>query len=118
MSSPGAGPRHYSEQPDLNADEGQREGHHAVSGEEGAPNGRDSDRKAQPASQARGADDHLAQDRLRAPAPDGVGAPSLHLGNLQYQVQISRRLNPADSEDTGYLIGLPPGQKLLPGQTW
>src|SRR5256885_14148700 len=30
------------------------------------------------------------------------------LGNLQYNVQVSRYLNPSDPEDQGYLQGAPP----------
>jgi hypothetical protein len=38
---------------------------------------------------------------------------------LKYQVQISRQLNPADTEDRAYLLGLPPAQReLAPGDIW
>lgn len=40
------------------------------------------------------------------------------VGDLVYQVQISRILNPNDSEDRAYLRGLPPGERLGPGETW
>ena len=41
------------------------------------------------------------------------------VGDLVYQVQISRILNPNDSEDRAYLRGLPPGEATLkPGETW
>jgi hypothetical protein len=41
------------------------------------------------------------------------------LGDLKYQVQISRQLNAADREDKGYLIGLSPQDRRLPkDQTW
>jgi hypothetical protein len=49
----------------------------------------------------------------------GASAPYLDVGPLTYQVQLSRQLNPANSEDAGYLQGLPPGKrKLGPGQEW
>ncbi len=42
------------------------------------------------------------------------------VGNLVYQVQLSRYLNPADVEDREYLMGLPTGTSpQLPGdETW
>ena len=42
------------------------------------------------------------------------------VGNLVYQVQMSRYLNPADREDREYLMGLPAGTNpVLPGdETW
>lgn len=49
----------------------------------------------------------------------GVPAPYLTVGQLDYQVQISRGLNPAESEDAAYLSGLTPAQaKLQPGEEW
>jgi hypothetical protein len=36
------------------------------------------------------------------------------VGDLKYQVQISRILNPADSEDRAYLKGLPASESTLP----
>jgi len=43
----------------------------------------------------------------------------LDVGQLRYQVEISRELNPADIEDRAYLEGLPRSAALLrPGQTW
>ncbi len=49
----------------------------------------------------------------------GETAPYLDVGPLKYNVQISRELNPANSEDAGYLQGLTPAQrKLEPGQEW
>lgn len=36
----------------------------------------------------------------------GINAAYLHLGNLRYQVTLSRALNP--SQDPEYLVGLPP----------
>jgi hypothetical protein len=49
----------------------------------------------------------------------GQSAPYLNVGPLIYEVQLSRQLNPADTEDASYLAGLRPIQrKLLPGQEW
>lgn len=49
----------------------------------------------------------------------GVPAPYINVGPLAYQVQISRALNPADSEDASYLVGLTPSEsKLNPGEEW
>jgi hypothetical protein len=43
----------------------------------------------------------------------------LDLGDLKYQVQISRLLNPASIEDRAYLVGLSASQRQLrPGQQW
>lgn len=45
--------------------------------------------------------------------------PYVDAGPLQYQVQLSRQLNPADEEDKGYFIGVkdPEGQ-LTAEETW
>jgi hypothetical protein len=49
----------------------------------------------------------------------GQNAPYLNVGPLIYEVQLSRELNPADTEDASYLTGLTPVQrKLLPGEEW
>jgi hypothetical protein len=49
----------------------------------------------------------------------GANAPYLDVGNLVYEVQLSRQLNPANVEDAAYLAGLGPAEKkLLPGQEW
>jgi hypothetical protein len=43
----------------------------------------------------------------------------VNTGDLKYQVQISRQLNPSDFEDRDYLVGLPAnGHTLAPGQEW
>jgi hypothetical protein len=42
----------------------------------------------------------------------------IDVGNLKYQVQISRLLNPNDREDSGYLIDLPADQQLGSGDQW
>jgi hypothetical protein len=49
----------------------------------------------------------------------GADAPDLDVGALVYQVQISRQLNPFDTEDAAYLQGLSSAQRTLaPGQEW
>jgi hypothetical protein len=49
----------------------------------------------------------------------GKNAPYLNVGPLIYEVQVSRELNPASSEDAAYLQGLPANEaKLLPGEEW
>jgi hypothetical protein len=49
----------------------------------------------------------------------GANAPYLDVGPLVYQVQISRQLNPFDTEDAAYLQGLSAAQRrLAPGQEW
>jgi hypothetical protein len=43
----------------------------------------------------------------------------LDLGELKYQVQISRELNPADREDEAFLRGVPEQEReLAPNETW
>lgn len=49
----------------------------------------------------------------------GRNAPYLDVGPLIYEVQLSRELNPYDTEDSSYLAGLTPAQsKLGPGEEW
>jgi hypothetical protein len=49
----------------------------------------------------------------------GANAPYLDVGPLKYEIQLSRQLNPTNSEDQAYLQGLTPAQaKLEPGQEW
>jgi hypothetical protein len=49
----------------------------------------------------------------------GANAPYLNVGPLVYEVQISRELNPFDTEDASYLQGLSPAQRTLAaGQEW
>jgi hypothetical protein len=49
----------------------------------------------------------------------GVNTSYLTVGNLQYQVEVSRQLNPSDLEDQSYLSGLPASQQQLgPGKAW
>jgi hypothetical protein len=42
----------------------------------------------------------------------------VNTGDLKYQVQISRQLNPSDFEDRDYLTGLPAGDTLKNGEEW
>jgi hypothetical protein len=44
--------------------------------------------------------------------------PYLDVGGLQYQVEISRQLNPKDVEDRSYFVGVPDAEKLKPQETW
>jgi hypothetical protein len=49
----------------------------------------------------------------------GKNAPYLDVGPLKYEVQLSRELNPANTEDSNYLEGLTAEQaKLGPGEEW
>jgi hypothetical protein len=49
----------------------------------------------------------------------GKNAPYLNVGPLVYEVQLSRQLNPYDTEDASYLLGLTPAQRELhPGEEW
>jgi hypothetical protein len=43
----------------------------------------------------------------------GANAPYLDVGPLTYEVQLSRQLNPFDTEDAAYLEGLSPLQRAL-----
>ncbi len=50
---------------------------------------------------------------------DGANAPYLYVGQLTYEVQLSRQLNPFNPEDAEYLQGVPAAErKLEPGQEW
>lgn len=49
----------------------------------------------------------------------GANAPYLNVGPLIYEVQLSRELNPFNTEDAAYLKGLSESErKLEPGQEW
>jgi hypothetical protein len=49
----------------------------------------------------------------------GKNAPYLNVGPLVYEVQLSRELNPYNTEDAAYLAGLSPAQRVLrPGEEW
>jgi hypothetical protein len=56
------------------------------------------------------------EDKVLHGATEGI---YLDLGELKYQVQISRVLNPTNPEDRSYLVGLDRSQLDLPaGQEW
>ena len=55
------------------------------------------------------------QERTLHGTTEGV---YIDVGDLKYQVQISRLLNPTDREDSGYLVDLPAGQQLGPKENW
>ncbi len=44
--------------------------------------------------------------------------PYLDVGNLQYQVQISRLLNPEDQEDRAYFVGVENAEDLGGDENW
>jgi hypothetical protein len=49
----------------------------------------------------------------------GANAPYLDVGPLIYEVQLSRELNPSNTEDASYLRGLSAEQRQLkPGEEW
>jgi len=49
----------------------------------------------------------------------GANAPYLDVGPLSYEVQLSRQLNPNNTEDASYLQGLSPAERQLgPHQEW
>jgi hypothetical protein len=49
----------------------------------------------------------------------GANAPYLNVGPLVYEVQLSRQLNPYDTEDAAYLQDVPPALRSLSvGQEW
>jgi len=55
-------------------------------------------------------------DYIRIATTEGT---SVDVGDLVYQVQISRYLNPSDIEDREYLVGVPTNEPVLTGdQTW
>jgi hypothetical protein len=56
------------------------------------------------------------QDRITRSETEGN---YLDVGSLQYQVQVSRQLNPFDTEDRSYLVGVPNAARVLaPNETW
>jgi len=43
----------------------------------------------------------------------------LDIGELKYQVQVSRQLNPLDTQDKSYLLGIPEAERELePDEVW
>jgi hypothetical protein len=64
-----------------------------------------------------GGDSELKETSGTYAGEGGAGAPYLSVGPLVYQVQISRALNPYDTEDSAYLQGLSASQRQLrPGE--
>jgi hypothetical protein len=64
-------------------------------------------------------DSHTSVSTGTYAGESGQNAPYLNVGPLIYEVQLSRELNPADTEDAAYLKGLTPMQrKLAPGEEW
>jgi hypothetical protein len=55
------------------------------------------------------------QERVLHGATEGI---YIDVGDLKYQVQISRVLNPNDREDRAYLVDLPADQKLGADENW
>jgi len=55
----------------------------------------------------------VSQDALSSGAE-----PYFNLGSVTYQVQISRQLNPFDSEDVQYLAGVKGAQNISAQQLW
>lgn len=55
----------------------------------------------------------VSQDQLSAGTE-----PYFNVGGVTYQIQISRQLNPFDSEDVQYLAGIPGAQDLPADQLW
>jgi len=55
----------------------------------------------------------VSQDELSA-----GGQPYFNVGNVTYQVEVSRQLNPYGSEDVQYLAGLPGAQDISANQLW
>jgi hypothetical protein len=59
---------------------------------------------------------HESTGRVRVAATEGI---YLDIGDLKYQVQVSRQLNPRDVQDKAYLTGIPKAQQALtPDQVW
>ena len=60
----------------------------------------------------------LRQQGGRRPCTATTEGIYIDVGDLKYQVQISRLLNPTDREDSGYLVDLPADQQLRPEENW
>ncbi|MDX6718326.1 MAG: hypothetical protein QOJ63_580 [Solirubrobacteraceae bacterium] len=59
---------------------------------------------------------HESSGRVRVAETEGI---YLDIGDLKYQVQVSRQLNPTDVQDKPYLAGIPKAdQGLTPEQVW
>jgi hypothetical protein len=59
---------------------------------------------------------HESTGRVRVAETEGI---YLDIGDLKYQVEVSRQLNPLDVQDKPYLAGIPKAdQRLSPDQVW
>ncbi|MEJ7798468.1 MAG: hypothetical protein WKF42_08220 [Solirubrobacteraceae bacterium] len=59
---------------------------------------------------------HQSTGPVRIAETEGI---YLDVGDLKYQVQVSRQLNPADVQDRAFLEGIPQDdQKLEPDEVW
>ena len=59
---------------------------------------------------------HEATGLVRTAETEGI---YLDVSDLKYQIQVSRQLNPYDTQDRPYLAGIPADQaKLAPDQVW
>ncbi len=59
---------------------------------------------------------HQSTGPVRVAETEGI---YLDIGDLKYQVQVSRQFNPADEQDRPFLIGIPEDQrKLKPEEVW
>lgn len=59
---------------------------------------------------------HESTGRVRMAETEGI---YLDIGDLKYQVQVSRQLNPHDVQDKAYLAGIPKADRTLsPDQVW
>lgn len=59
---------------------------------------------------------HEATGPVRVAETEGI---YLDIGDLKYQVQVSRQFNPADTQDREFLAGIPQAErKLKPNEVW
>ncbi len=59
---------------------------------------------------------HESKGLVRTAETEGI---YLDISNLKYQIEVSRQLNPHDTQDRPYLAGIPADQqKLGPDQIW
>ena len=59
---------------------------------------------------------HESEGTVRTAETEGI---YLDISDLKYQVQVSRQLNPDDTQDKAYLKGIPPAEAVLkPNEVW
>lgn len=59
---------------------------------------------------------HQSTGPVRVAETEGI---YLDVGDLKYQVQVSRQFNPADEQDEPFLIGIPEDERdLKPNEVW